>query len=352
MATGAGIRDFTKVYRELTYSNEGSIRLTGTEHNAYLNRLTLEVTHYDAYRSFNFKSNPDTTHWGYLTSFKGSSVVDKMAVNFVKQRVFEHINSGIWQYHSAQENLRLQKSFAESAANSILQSELLEDAQSKAVDFYLRLISSLPDQVEEDLRWILSFTYRGEGEEPQTNEDYTAFPICSPFPDVFKFKSDIPCAFKFRLETWYLVNPSVYIVANPTDASDETDDESEYPEPNPGNGNGQGQEFPPSSAPNPDSDPRDFEGGLEEGTGVWTFSISFGDGGGNPFCLQVPAATLALRGYPDEPPKKRFTGPRKMPEGGTPGEYYTSVDSAAFGGDCTVSDVVNPVFIADGPSQA
>lgn len=352
MATGLGIRDFTKKYREVRYSNQGSIRLSEIEHNAYLNRLTLEITHFDAYRSVSYKTLPDNTHWGYATFFKGSSVTNNVAVKFSKQRIFEHINQGIWHHHSAQENLRLQKSFAESAANSILQSELLEDAQSKAVDFYLQLISNLPDQIEEDLRWILSFTYRGEGEETPSNEDYTAFPVASPFPDVVKFLSDVPCSFLFRLESWYLVNPAIYITSNPTDSEDATDDEGEYPSPDPGDGSGAGENFPPSSAPSPNSDPRDYEGGLEEGTGTWTFTISFGDGGGNPYCLQVPAATIAIRGFPDEPPKKRFTGPRKLPEGGTPGEYYTSVDTRMFGGDCTVSEVVNPVFIADGPSQA
>lgn len=351
MPTGLQIRDFFKQTRAVQYTDQGSFRLSEVEHNAYLNRLTVEITHYDANRSINFKSLPESTHWGYLTSFKGSSVIDNMAVKFVRQRVYEHINTGLWNYHTAEENVRLTKAFSESAANSILQSELLEGAQTKIVDFYLSLIGNLPEQIESDLQWILSFTYRPDEPQGETNQDYTAFPIASPFPDVWKFKGDIPCSFKFLLESWYLVNPAVYIVSNPTDTSDETENEDEYPTPEAGDGDGQGEEFPPSSSPPSGSDPRDFEEGLEEGTGTWTFTISFGDGGGNPFCLQVPAATIALRGFPNEPPKKRFTGPRKMPEGGTPGEYYTSVDTAMFGGDCTVSDVVNPVFIADGPSS-
>lgn len=350
MATGSEIRDFTKKYREVRYSNQGSIRLSEIEHNAYLNRLTIEITHFDAYRSINFKTLPDNTHWGYATFFKGSSVTNNVAVKFSKQRVFEHINQGIWHHHSAQENLRLQKSFAESAANSILQSELLEDAQSKAVDFYLQLISSLPDQIEEDLRWILSFTYRGEGEETPSNADYTAFPVASPFPDVVKFLSDIPCSFLFRLESWYLVNPAIYITSNPTDSEDATDDEGEYPSPESGDGSGEGAEFPPSGAPDSRSDSRDFAEDVgQPGTGVWTFVVSFGDPGNNAFCNQVPAATLQLRGFPDEPPKKEFTGPQ-VPEGGRPGRFYTSVASVPFGGTCALSEPGSATFIPDGPS--
>lgn len=285
MPTGFNIRDFNKVYRELRYENEGAIRLSQTEHNAYLNRLTLEVTHYDAYRSYNFKSNPETTHWGYLTSFKGSSVVNNQAIKFVKERVYENINQGIWQYHQATENIRLDKSFVESAASSILQSDLLEETQQTVVKFYLKLINNLPAQIEEDLQWILSFTYGGEVPSEPGNQNYTGFPIASPFPDVWKFKSDVPVSFLFRLESWYLVNPAVYIVSSPTDTSDETEGEDEYPSPLPGDGSGSGVGFPtPSSIP-AGADPRDYsdpEG--EEGSGnqvTWnatmTGTADFGD---------------------------------------------------------------------------
>ena len=349
MPTGLLIRDFVKVYREVRYSNQGSIRLSEIEHNAYLNRLTLEITHFDSYRSINYKTLPDNTHWGYLTSFKGSSVTNNLAVKFAKQRVFEHINQGIWNYHSAEENVRLTKGFSESAANSILESELLEEAQTKAVDFYLELISNLPEQIEEDLQWILSFTYRGEGEPPTSNQDYTAFPVASPFPDVFKFLSDIPCSFLFRLESWYLVNPAIYITSNPTDTSDETEDESEYPTPEPGDGSGQGQEFPPAGAPDPGSDPRDFADDVgEPGTGVWTFTIGFSDPGNNPACNNIPAGFFELRGFPDEEPQREFTGPPTS-TGGRPGRFFTSVDSFTHSGDCALGGPGSPTFTADGP---
>lgn len=258
------VRDFTKVYRELRFQNEGSFRLSEIEHNAYLNRLTLEVTHYDAYRSVSYKTNPDNTHWGYCTTFKGSSVSQNIPVKFAKQRVFECINQGIWAYHQETENVRLTKSFTESTANSILQSDLLSETQKTIVDFYLDLIGNLPDQIDEDLQWILSFTYRPDPPPQSGNKSYTAFPLASPFPDIFKFKGDVPLSFLFRLESWYLVNPAVYIVANPTDTGDATEDEEEYPEPvgptgEGGNVPGSGSvPFPTPDLPQEGNDPRDY----------------------------------------------------------------------------------------------
>jgi hypothetical protein len=104
-------------------------------------------------------------------------------------------------------------------------------------------------------------------------ESYTAFPIASPFPDIAKFKADIPCSFLWRLEAWYLADPAFYEENAPTDSSDATDGESEYPDPDQGDGDGDGDEFPDSDAPGAGRDPRDFFGGsLPPGAGV-TFEV-------------------------------------------------------------------------------
>lgn len=344
MATGLLVRDFTKVYRELRYENEGSIRLSEIEHNAYLNRLTLEVTHVDAYRSVNFKTNPDNTHWGFLTSFKGTAVTQNLPVKFAKQRVFEHINQGIWNYHESTENIRLTKSFGESVASSILQSDLLEEAQQTVVDFYLNLIGNLPNQIEEDLQWILSFTYRGEPPATPGNQAYTGFPVCSPFPDLFKFKSDIPVSFLFRLESWYLVNPAVYITSNPTDTSDETEGEDEYPEPENGSGDGSGAGFPTPNQPPADSDPRDF-GDSEFGTiGTWSVVLRYSDPGGNADCNDVPLRTETLPGYSNTPPIFDV----REPEGTNPRNrifIQTPLASIFVARDCAIGFESEPVFI-------
>lgn len=347
MATGLTIRDFFKEYREATYSNQGSILLSEIEKNAYRAALTIEIVAYDAPRAINNKTLPENTHWGYATHFRGSTVTLNQPIKFVKFRAFDIINDGIWQYHQHTENVRLTKAFSESAANSILQSELLSETQTKIVDFYLQLISNLPEQIEEDLQWILSFTYRPE--EPESNglQDYTGFPIASPFPDIVKFKTDIPASFKFRLETWYLVNPAVYIVANPTDTGDETEGEDEYPQPDPGDGDGDGAEFPPASAPDPNADPRDGDPSAANGSGVWNVPIRFFDPGNNAFCNNIPRGLIQLRGFPDEPPQKEFTGPTNPNTGGRPGRYFTSIASAAFSGDCGNAVDGLPVFFAD-----
>lgn len=351
MGTGLGIRDFIKVYREVQYSEQGSIRLTETEHNAYLNRLTLEVTHYDAYRSVNFKTAPDNTHWGYFTAFKGSSVCDSKAVKFAKQRVFECINQGIWNYHQNTESVVINSELQVAVANSIVSKVLDQAIPFPGFELIIKDVEAFEDNAGPLFKWLFEIQDENDGTEPPSNKRYTGFPVVSPFPDVFKFKSDIPLSFKFRLESWYLVNPAVYILSNPTDSEDATDDESEYPSPDPGNGSGEGANFPPSSAPAPGSDSRDYapDDG-QPGTGTWTFVVSFGDPGNNPFCNNVPAATLQLRGFPDEPPRKEFTGPQ-VPEGGRPGRFFTSVASVPFGGTCGLSEPGSATFIPDGPSN-
>ena len=351
MPTGLLIRDFEKVYREVRYSNQGSIRLSEIEHNAYLNRLTLEITHYDAYRSISYKTLPDNTHWGYLTSFKGSSVTNNLAIKFSKQRVFEHINQGIWDYHQATENLNISNAATQSGVNSLISGGVLGEATDALVRIFVEAKDALGESFSNAAAWLVGYEALGDNDQGEPDSTYTAFPIASPYPDVFKFLSDIPCSFLFRLESWYLVNPTVYITSNPTDTSDETEDENEYPSPDPGDGSGQGAEFPPSSAPASGSDPRDFEEDVgQPGTGVWTFTIQFSDPGNNAACNNIPAGFFELRGFPDEPPQREFTGPPTS-TGGRPGRFFTSVASFSHSGDCALGGPGSPTFTADGPVE-
>lgn len=347
MATGLNIRDFKKTYREVRYENQGSLRLTNTEHNAYLNRLTIEITHYDAYRSVSYKSIPENTHWGYLTSFKGSAVLNNLAIKFAKQRVLEQIHHGIWHHHQAQENIWILSAIIQKMGQLALGELSSIDDGIGIVGLVLQGIEGLENVTASGTEWLVEQFVGGDITPNNPAEAYSAYPVASPFPDVFKFLSDVPCSFLFRLESWYLVNPVVYTVSNPTDSEDATDDEGEYPTPDPGNGSGEGASFPPSGAPDPNSDSRDYEpDDGQPGTGVWTFVVSFGDPGNNAFCNAVPAATLQLRGFPDEPPRKEFTGPQ-VPEGGRPGRFYTSVASAPFGGTCALSEPGSANFIPD-----
>jgi hypothetical protein len=289
MPTGLGIRDFTKVYRELRYANEGALRLSEIEHNAYLNRLTIEVTHYDANRAINYKTNPGNTHWGYVTSFKGSSVIDSKAIKFVRHRVYEKINQGVWNYHQNKESVDVVATAVQTFGNLAL-------GELSSVSDGIGLVGILINAVEgvelltaPAFAWLYEVVTGEESPEDIPTKAYTPYPIVSPYPDVFKFKGDIPCSFLFRLESWYLVNPAVYITANPTDTSDETEGEDEYPEPQAGDGDGGSQEFPESSPNDQENDARD--GGqkpaqpLEPATGyAWNgvFSGVLLGGGGQP----------------------------------------------------------------------
>ena len=257
MGTGLTIRDFTKVYREARYANQGALRLSEIEHNAYLNRLTLEITHYDADRAFNRKTLPDTTHWGYITTFKGSSVSQNIPIKFVKQRAFELINSGIWQYHQNEESADVITGAIQTFGNLALGELSYVGDGVGIVGILLQAIEGLETITAPAFSWLYEQITGDQSPEDVPTKNYNPYPIASPFPDVFKFKSDIPTSFLFRLESWYLVNPAIYITSNPTDTDDATAGEDEYPEPAQGDGDGDSSEFPPSSPNDPDNDPRD-----------------------------------------------------------------------------------------------
>lgn len=254
---GPLIRDFFKAYRELRYANEGSLRLSEIEHNAYVNRLTIEVTHYDADRSFSLKTNPDSTHWGYCTSFKGSAVQTNMPVKFAKQRVFEQINQGIWNYHQSTESVRVLSAVVQKFGQLALGELASLDDGIGIVGIIVNAVEGLENITADATEWLIEQFVDGDITPNSPAGKYTGYPVSSPFPDVFKFKSDIPASFLFRLESWYLVNPAVYITASPTDTSDETEGEDEYPQPEQGDGDGDSQEFPTSSPNDPNNDPRD-----------------------------------------------------------------------------------------------
>ena len=255
--TGLLIRDFFKQYRELRYSSQGSIDFSEIEVNAYRMSLTLEVTHMDGPRYGNLKSLPENTHYGYVTTFRGSTVEKLIPIKFAKQRVFDIINQGIWNYHHGTEAVSLDKSFSEGSANAVLQSGLLSDAGNKVVSFFIEARDFVEGEIESAFAWLFGYNY-GSGTPGGPGADvqnYRALPIASPFPTVCKFKADVPLSFLWRLELWYLVDPAVYIVDNPTDSGDETDGEDEYPTPD-----SEGP-VPPSSLPGVGLDPRDFSAG-------------------------------------------------------------------------------------------
>lgn len=344
MPTGLLIRELHRTYRELRFSNSGSIALTEIEHNAYSHRLTVEITHYDAPRAINEKTLPTNTHWGYLTSFKGSSVLSSQAVKFAKQRVYQAINTEIWAYHQATESLSLSTAVTESGINALISGGVLGEAVDALVRLFVKAKDGLGDAVDNAANWLVGSRpfESGEGDDPTTL--YTAFPIVSPFPDIFKFKSDIPVSFLFRLESFYLVNPAVYILANPSETGDETEDEDEYPTPEAGDGNGEGNDFPPSD-PNPEgSDPRDFGNSNPGRIGTWNVVLRYSDPGGNVACNDVPLRTESIPGYENSPPIFAV----REPEGTNPRNrifLQTPLGSIFVARDCLIAFENEPTFI-------
>lgn len=220
--------------------------------------LTLEITHIDAPRYENNKTLPNNTHYGYVTTFKGSTVVDSIAIKYPKFRVFDIINNGIWNYHQATESMQLLAGSLQQMVNE--QSSFFVATPGFIVGDTCRTLRFLfPPGADPVADLVLTITGCGEptssAGERELSTQYRGFPVASPFPDVVKFLSDVPVSFLWRLELFYLVNPAVYILDNPTDTGDQTEGENEYPEPD-----GDGP-FPPSSPGDPGSDPRDYVGG-------------------------------------------------------------------------------------------
>lgn len=340
MATGLLIRDFFKQYREARYSGRGSLTVSGIEHNAYRLSLTLEITHLDSPRYGNLKTLPENTHYGYVTLFRGSTVTETIPVKYPKVRIFDIINQGIWNYHQQTESLQLGAGVSVSSSNAASSGILgkLGDLVSGTVCFLVGLeTASSGGGPGSD--FVLDFFDCSEpdSESRDITKKYRGFPVATPFPDIAKFKGDVPMSFLWRLEQWYLVNPAVYITDNPTDASDETDGEDEYPIPEQGDGDGDGDEFPQSDEPDPSSDPRDFSSGDILGrVGLWRTAIRFFNPGSNPACDAVPNGTISLNGYANEVPSFVPDGTTN-PTGGVPGSWQTSIDSSKISGDCGVA---------------
>lgn len=256
------VRDLFKQERELRFTNSGSIRLSEIEHNAYALRLTIEITDVVGTNYKNSKYLPDQYHYGYVTALKGSSVVFGLPVGYTRERVYDHINDGIWHWHQNAENRSLDDNILSLMLYRYIAAEIYEDAP-----FFLRMIWVLPFNEEErenyleaQLEEIFGESLPNiEGSLVDNQNGYAPFPIVSPYPDVFKFKADRPTSFLFRLETFYLVNPAYYITTSPTDTSDTTEDEDEYPEPN-SLPPGAVPDFPTPNGADPSSDPRDYGG--------------------------------------------------------------------------------------------
>lgn len=347
MTAGSLIRDFFKEYRELRYRNSGSISLSEIEHNAYRASLTLEITHIDAPRYGSLKTLPENTHYGYVTLFRGSTVTETIPIKYPKFRVFDIRNQGIWNYHQSTESLQLLAGGFQALINE-QSSYFVATPGFVSFDTCRTLRFLFPPGADPVADLVLRLTgcddpFSGDGER-DLSAGYRGYPVATPFPDIIKFKADVPISFLWRLETWYLVNPAVYIVDNPTDTGDETEGEDEYPTPEQGDGDGDGDEFPPSDAANPDSDPRDFGGGSGANapgvTNVFVDLVAYPDPQNSTrtissriFLFQVPgemqASEVIYSCLATIPPGNAVTGKCTRPRWAARGkslEIYTTIE--------------------------
>ena len=133
------------------------------------------------------------------------------------------------------------------------------------------------------------------------------------------------------------------MTSNPTDTSDETEGESEYPSPIPGNGDGGGQEFPGPSERDPSNDPRDYTNGDYGEQGTWTVQLNYFDAGNNPACNAVPDRPFVIAGYANSPPVVITTAPPN--ETGAPAKsLQTALQTLPIARDCGVSLIGDAVF--------
>lgn len=316
--TGLLIRDFSKQYRELRYSDSGSIGISEVEHNAYRLSLTLEVTHLDGVRYSNLKTLPENTHYGYCTLFRGSTVTENIPVKFPKFRIFDIVNQGIWNYHQATENVQVIDSLMGSYGLYYHSAHLALAESESPVGNLVRGVGKLaiPDGQGDGERLYWESQVEELTEDFDGDDGYRAYPVATPFPDIAKFKGDLKCSFLWRLEAWYLVNPLVYVLDNPTDTGDETEDEDEYPQPNEGDGDGDGDEFPSSSNPWGGSDPRDF--GEQDFPGQFdpqkqariTVAVTANDGS----CVAVSFQHTQVLGMLPSPPASVARGADQTPQ--------------------------------------
>lgn len=246
----AGIRKFYKTVRAVAFDTQGSIRLTSIEQAAYRSALTIEILGYRGQRYVGYKSLPEDTHWGYCTLFDGASVREKVAVKFSRQRLFEVVNTDVWLYYQHTELVNLL-----GVVMAKVGERTAELSSSESLpELFGRVTWQIVTEIGETALEILGYSgdvTPGALEPGEAEVQYKAFPIAPKMPSLVKFLGDLPCDFRFTLESWYLKNPVILITDNPIDTGDETDGENEYPQPQAGDVTGE-------SEPDPNSDSRDF----------------------------------------------------------------------------------------------
>jgi hypothetical protein len=263
-------REFFKQSRRENFDDQGSLRLTEIEQNAYRNIVTFEAVELMAPRYANFKTLPENTHYGYVTHFEGDSVTKVEGVKFPLYRLSDTRNEMLWHFYQLQEMLNLIQGFNESIANAVV--EELKDSAPNLIQFVLELTEPGSGPADRVWEWLISLV--DDPSNPPPSEPFIPLPIDSPHPTVIKFSSDVPMRFSLRLDSWFLANPVVYVVGSVVDSEEPTEGEGEYPDngdtnnPAGGTHGDNAQSLPPA-----DSDPLDFSPDITASDATIRFTV-------------------------------------------------------------------------------
>lgn len=200
--------------QKFTYREQGSVRFTAAQRKAY--RLTVDVEIFsEAGQSYlNYKTLPPHGFYGYATRFYGSSVVEKIQLEFPRQRILDVINTEVFLYqqiHTYYQDVVNRLGILEGGSSGGGEIPLLTPVEAFDIrDTVIKFLMPRSIQFDVIINWV-------------------------PMPDMDEDYADVP-----------------------TDDSDPSDGKDEYPEPanrpigSPYSGN-------PATSPFGDgSDPRDF----------------------------------------------------------------------------------------------
>jgi len=213
-------REFFKESRLLRFDDSGSIRLSEIEQNAYRNVITFEAVDVVGFRYYNYKFNPAQSFYGNCTVFEGATASRTIPLHFIRQRLTDTRNEMLWHRYTTTEVVQFLESYSELTAS--------ESSSGGAVEYLKEYVETLSDPIASAWEWVISKVI-GDG-SGQTDDEYIPLPVDTPHPTVVKIKCDVPCRFLLHLDSWYLVNPVVYIVGSAVDSDEPQDDGSEFPD--------------------------------------------------------------------------------------------------------------------------
>jgi len=256
-----------------TYRKRGSYRFTAEQRASEILLLTVEIDSRSHEVYLNKKSNPDYSFWGYATVFHGSTVREKIGLEFVNQRVVSAINQ--------QTTL---VSFVLSSHYSTLTS--------------LLTLGNLGMDIPQPLQSfadLFNVPYPGMFD---VNCDPKPFDLLGHRETIVKVETYGESQFTFRCN-W--IHPIIFgDVPLAVLSDDPTDGGDEYDEPDGKDPNDPYQGNEPESPPGDGNDPRDYGDGsgggseppFEGGQCEFSYRVTASRSDGNPGTQYRPAVTV------------------------------------------------------------